>query len=388
MLQAAKSFKDDEQRGCMSYQFAAARAREQGFYPEEATLQKREQQYLKKFAVPEWAEDRARKVKAHARASWCIEEYFRQHKVQMEGPLADSVEKAFQVVPGELTVFPFYWDTQIVEGILAMPLLDVLVMDTITVGSGTAVHAVMNETLTDRQMGETGEFATMQEVNITSSETAVKLKKFGGLVTVSDEAMRRQRIPVFSRGIARVGRQIGIDMTDLAVDIVINGDLVYGGLNDSLANQSPSQSVAAAVAGSPTYSDYVNVYMTFPIGYEASDGILTRSGIKKMLNVPEFKDPLAGFKFQNQAILPEAFGLGTHRWDSAGSSTWNPSTVGTGTSYLVVQRQRALILYQEGGLVTESDRDVRAQSTVVSTSWYLIFSVWDRLAAVVGTGFA
>src|SRR6266849_5665919 len=322
MHQASLAWTDTGQpegKKCMSYQFAAAMARQEGFYPEARELATRQDYYLEKLKVPEWAENRAARVKAYAEDTWFLQKYFEEapklkgnEPVHLYSPLSEhepDVMKAFQVVPAELTVFPFFWDTQIVEGILAVPLLDILVMDTVTVASGTAVHAVMNERLTDRQMGETGEFATMQEVNITSSESAVKLKKFGGIVTVSDEAMRRQRIPIFSRGIARVGRQIGIDMTDLAVDIVINGDLAFGGLNDSLANQSPSQSVAAAVAGSPTYSDYVNVYMTFPIGYEASDGVLTRSGIKKMLVVHEFKDPLAGFKFQNQAILPEAFGL-------------------------------------------------------------------------------
>ena len=145
--------------------------------------------------------------------------------------------------------------------------------------------------------------------------------------------------------------------------------------------------MAAAVAGSPGYTDYVTNDLNFNIGYEPTDRVLTRAGIIKALGVPEFKDPLAGFKFQNAGVYPEIFGLMTHRWDSTGSSSWSTAT-GTGTSMLTVQRQRASILYQEGGLSTESDRSALSESTIVKTTWYLIPAVWDRDAVRLGTGFA
>jgi hypothetical protein len=394
MHQASLAWTDTGQpegKKCMSYQFAAAMARKEGFYPEAKELEKRQEHYLKKLKVPEWAENRAARVRSYAEDTWFLQKYFEEapklkggEPIHINSPISEhepDVMKAFQVVPAELTVFPFFWDTQIVEGILAVPLLDVLLMDTVTVASGTAVHAVMNETLADRQMGETGEFASFQEVNITSNESAVKLKKFGGIVSISDEAMRRQRIPVFARGIARIGRQIGIDMTDLCIDVLINGDTTYGGINGA------ATTVAATSTGNPVYSDYVKNDLDFNIGYEPTDRILTRAGIIKTLNIAQFQDPLAGFKFQNQGIYPEIFGLMTHRWDSTGSTSWS-TTVGTGTKMLTVQRQRALILYQEGGLSTESDRDPRTETTIVKTSWYLIPAIWDRDSVRVGTGFA
>jgi hypothetical protein len=395
MYSSAKNYRDEENRKISTISYAAAAMRAEGIGPDDATLAKRHAAYIDRLKVPEWSEWRRARVKALAEDSWYLEEYFR-HAPKIKHPqstdsfdifssvadLAPDAMKAFQVTPAELTVFPFFWDSQIVEGILAVPLLDVLLMDTVTVASGTAVHAQMNETTVDRQMGETGEFASYQEVNISSTETAVKLKKFGGMVTISDEAMRRQRIPVFARGIARIGRQIGIDITDLMVDITINGDTTYGGINGA------ATTVGAGVAGTPTYTDYVKNDLDFNIGYEPTDRILTRAGIIKALQVPEFKDPLAGFKFQNTGIYPEIFGLMTHRWDSAGSSSWNSGAVGTGTSMITVQRQRALIMYQEGGLVTESDRTPMSESTIVKTSWYLIGAIWDRDAVRVGTGFA
>jgi hypothetical protein len=389
-----KAWRDEDGRGCAPYQYAAAAARAEGLGPDDKTLAARQAHYMEKLKVPEWASWRKRAVKAYAEDTWWLEEYFR-HAPKLKHPhmteeidlrndcidTSPTMEKAFQVVPAELTVFPFFWDTQIVESILAVPLLDVLLMDTVTVASGTAVHAQMNETVSDRQMGETGEFASYQEVNITSVETPVRLKKFGGMVTISDEAMRRQRIPVFARGIARIGRQIGIDMTDLVIEVLINGDTQFGGLNGAATG------VNAAVSGSPTYTDYVSNDLNFDIGYEPTDRILTRAGIIKVLGIPEFKDPLAGFKFQNAGVYPEVFGLSTHRWDSTGSSSWS-TTTGTGNGMLTVQRQRACLLYQEGGLVTESDRSALSESTIVKSSWYLIPAIWDGLARRFSTGYA
>lgn len=395
MYQAAKAYRDEEKRGMHPFSFAAASMRAEGIGPDDATLAKRHAAYIDRLKVPEWSEWRRARVKALAEDTWYLEEYFRQaprvknphmtEQIDIFAPTADLAPdslKAFQVTPAELTVFPFFWDTQIVEGILAVPLLDVLLMDTVTVASGTAVHAVMNETLVDRQMGETGEFASYQEVNISSSESTLRLKKFGGVVTISDEAMRRQRIPVFARGIARIGRQIGIDVTDFVLDTILNGDTSLGGAN------STATQVAAAVAGTPTYTDYVTNDMNFDIGYEPTDRVLSRAGIIKALTIPEFKDPLAGFKFQSTGIYPEIFGLMTHRWDSAGSTTWNSGATGTGTNMLTLQRQRAAILYQEGGLVTESDRTPMSESTIVKTSWYLAPGVWDRNSVRWGTGFS
>ncbi len=376
-----------EEQGRKSYpiQYLTAYAKDCGVFPDDARLAKMTASLVDDYCIPEWAKLKRKQAKEVASAKIILADYMkdRTNKTIMTGEHADTMEKAFQVSPAELTVFPFFWDTLIVESILAVPLLDVLVADTVNVNSGTAVHAVMNETILDRSIGITGEFASFQEVNVTSTESTVRLLKFGGQLSISDEAMRRQRIPVFQRGFARYGRQIGIDMTDLAIDILLNGDGTYGGATSAVPT------VACNSTHNPTYSDYVTAMMTFQIGYEPTDFLMSRSGFTKQLSVPEFKDPLAGFKFQSQGVLPEMFGLMPHRWDSTKSNSWSAAGVlGDGQTLLAIQRGRLLALYQEGGLSTESVRDARVQTTYVVTSWYLIFALLDRLAGVSLTGVA
>jgi hypothetical protein len=409
MYMEAKSWRDPETgANCQPVSWLAAQLRAKGVGPEDQELSKRQAHYLREFRVPEWALDRTAEVKAFAEDSWYLERIMQAANVPMRGRLAPEAGDAFTrsgpridpaFLPGEgmgqkafgvstlLTVFPFFWDTQIQEGILAVPLLDILVMDTTTVNSGTAVHPLLNETVADRSPGETTEFGTFQEIFVSVTEDPIKLRKFGSLINLSDEAMRRMRVPVFSRFIARHGRQIGIDMTSFAIDVTINGDVAQGGTLGATPTISPT---VPAIAGSPTYADWVGMLTDFKIGYEPTDFIFTKAGLRKLLVIPQFEDPLAGFKFQNQGVLPEVMGLMPHRWDDNKSSTWNPDTVnqGTGTGVLMVQRNRSLQMYQDGGLSTESDRIINGEYTQLKTSWILGFAVWDRESARFSTGWA
>jgi hypothetical protein len=396
LYQEAKSWRDPKGNNCHPMSWLAEYMRGKGIGPTDKELEKRQNHYLRELRVPEYALERERTVKAFAEDSWYMDRLFTAAKVPAYSSLAPEagevfapgmspIDKAFGVST-LLTVFPFFWDTQIQEGILAVPLLDVLIMDTTTVNAGTAVHALLNETVADRSPGETAEFGTFQEINVSVTEDTIKLRKFGSIVNISDEAMRRMRVPVFARFIARHGRQIGIDMTSFAIDVTINGDVAQGG---SLG-AAPVPAATPAVSGSPSYSDWVNMMTDFQIGYEPTDFLYTKAGLRKSLTVPEFKDPLAGFKFQNSAVLPEIMGLQPHRWDDDKSTTWNPTTgsPGTGTGVLMVQRNRSLQLYQDGGLSTESDRVINGEFTQLKTSWILGFAKWDIQAARFSTGWA
>lgn len=386
MYPEAKNWRDPEtDTKCTTTQYYAAKARENGAYPDEKVAKQREEHYLRQFRVPEdcWdgLTDRAVKIKAFARDSWAIEAAMRDLGMKTRGPMADDVNKAFGTSLA-LSIFPFFWDTAIQEGIMANPLLDLLVMETKNVTTGTAVHAYMAETEADRTVGEVGEFTSFPEVYVVASESTVKLKKFGGIIHYSDESMRRMRIPVFQRGVARIGRQIGIRMTDFALDVLINGDTQVGGAFGA------ATTVAATAAGFPTYGDWVSLATDFPIGYEPTDFIFSKAGLRKALNVPEFKDPLAGFAFQSTAVLPQIMGMAPHRWDSAYTGSPFNTVTGNATSVVMFERGLALTMYTDGGVNSESERHIDGGWTKFATSWWLTFGKWDVNAVRVGTGFA
>jgi hypothetical protein len=381
MYKAGRDWEEDGVK-CSPLQFMGKEAKENGFWPEDAELDRLTDTLIAKHQITALEPRRRRLAREHAAHKWIVDTYFKEYGVEPDGELSPTVEKAFGVVPANLTLFPFFWDNIIVEGILQVPMLDALIAETVSINSGTAVHLTLNETQADRTMGETGEFATFQEVNVSSTESTVKLKKFGAQITVSDEVRRRQRLPVFERFYARFGRQIALDITDLTLETLINGDTQWGGASGA------ATTTATVASGSPTYGDYVSLWMSFTAGYMPTDLILGKNGITKMLNIATFQDPLSGFKFQGEGTLPMPFGLNVHRWDQTRSTAWSAGTPGDSTKAVMLQRDRAAVLYQEGGLATETDRDPRTQSTAVVTSWYVIPAILDRNAVQVMTGVA
>jgi hypothetical protein len=308
MYKAGRDWEEDGVK-CSPLQFMGKEAKENGVWPEDAELDRLTDTLIAKHQITALEPRRRRLAREHAAHKWIVDTYFKEYGVEPDGELSPTVEKAFGVVPANLTLFPFFWDNIIVEGILQVPMLDALIAETVSINSGTAVHLTLNETQADRTMGETGEFATFQEVNVSSTESTVKLKKFGAQITVSDEVRRRQRLPVFERFYARFGRQIALDITDLTLETLINGDTQWGGASGA------ATTTATVASGSPTYGDYVSLWMSFTAGYQPTDLILGKNGITKMLNIATFQDPLSGFKFQGEgnaadAVRPERPPLG------------------------------------------------------------------------------
>src|SRR6266436_8590798 len=152
LYKAGADYRDAENRKCQPLQYFGAHAKDNGVWPEDQTLAKLTARMVDRIKIPEWAETKRTQAEELVAHKWVLDQYFKDRGVVMHGKHADTMEKAFQVSSAELTVFPFFWDTIIIESILAVPLLDILVADTVNVNSGTAVHAVMNETITDRSI--------------------------------------------------------------------------------------------------------------------------------------------------------------------------------------------------------------------------------------------
>jgi len=352
--------------------YFAAKAEDAGIAPEDGELKKREEHYLRKFRCPvEGMEERERKIKEHARDTYAIEKIMADLGCPTKGPDAPTVQKAFTVSAVQ-AIFPIFYDTVVVAGLLAQPLLDRLVAMTTQVNSGTADHVTMNENAWDRATGKIGEWSRFPELAISATNAPVKLIKWGGILKASDEAIRRARLPIFQRGLERIGRQLANDLTDFVMDVIL--------LGDGNAGASPTQPVSTS--GSPAYSDLIATQLKFPIGYQPTDIIATGTVWLKLLNLPEFKDPLAGMRFQGSGVPPTPLGMNLWRWDSLASSGWAT------TKLLMLESERCVVLYQEGGVQSESHRIVNGQFSEIATSLYAAPAILDTNARVVGTGWS
>jgi len=349
-------------------------ARSEGVYPTASEQKFWEDYWLKKLKVNQQMLEprREMKVREFANDWWALMKMFEEQKAPAwpEHPNA-TVQKAFNTNSLQ-SVFPLFFDTNIVAGILANPVLERLLMTSIPVNSHTATHLKMTEVDGDQTMSEGGEGTTFVQMVIKEAERTVKLKKFGGELMWTYEVMRLQRLNVLALSIQRIGQRYNQLQTDYALSVLIDGD----GAGDGAITDS-----AATTTGTPVYNDLVNAEYTFNQGYSPDTIVAPKEVLKKLLAMAEYKDPLAGILHQTTGREPNPLGMDLVRWDSTGRVTTYAAT-----NAVMLDSDLALVQYTEGGIITETERIIRAQWERAVTTQWVGYAVWDRNAAIRLTG--
>src|SRR6516164_2240020 len=107
MYSEARKWKNEYGDRCQPLQFMAWQAQKQGFFPEDNELDRLTKNLIEEHRIPEYATVRRKKCRELAAQKWVLDTYFKQYQIDSTSAYADTVEKAFSVVPAELTVFPF-----------------------------------------------------------------------------------------------------------------------------------------------------------------------------------------------------------------------------------------------------------------------------------------
>jgi hypothetical protein len=166
------------------------------------------------------------------------------------------------------------------------------------------------------------------------------------------------KLPVVSVFLQRIGMQIGIDESDWAIYTLITGD---GNSNALVATAITTTTVV-------TYYDMCNLFLAFPQGYEMNVITCLDPLLLQILNLNEFKDPYAGFRFQATGQLINPLGAQLVRWNSA-AAFYNGGTAVA--DYVVgIDKRYALEEVYEMDLTTEVDKliDKQLERTAI-TKW-------------------
>jgi hypothetical protein len=372
--QEAQRYKTERGDQVQPLEFFGWQAEQEGIAPTDSELKQAEDYWLGYLNVGEGEFTRREKVKALAADYWALAKAMDEAKVPCQGRGAATVDQCIGkqfATTTQQSIFPFFYDANIQVGLLTMPLLDRLVFETQTVESGTAVHLELTDTAWETGTATpVGEGARARSVVIRGTERTVYLQDFQSKAEITYKAARRMRLPLFARAIQRVGQRLMIDLTDFVIDKAISGD----GANSSASTK------AAATPTAPIYDDVIDALLTFPQAYSPNLTIWNATSLGKLLKMTEFKDPLAGFKFQNAGIYPTPLGMDLARWDVTGKVSGWVSTTG-----LMIDDRICMVGYQEGGMMTETERVIDGQFERAVTSMTYGAAVWDRTAALLLT---
>jgi len=240
--------------------------------------------------------------------------------IRIGGKRPSTVEAFLQASP---TLMPEFMLREIRRGMAMRPELESLLSGTTTVASNRYTPFFIDTSAKDVfSLRPIGDGADAPQLIVTEQQHAVNVPDYGLALKASYKALRYRTTAQFRVLLWFVGFRLQTDKIGLLVNTIINGD----------GNSNPVTSINSASTGVLTYNDLVTLWSQFD-SFEMNALICDVNNMKTILTLPEFKDPLAGFKFQNRGEVFSPLGATLIRSDATPSDI----IIGVDTRFAVEQ---------------------------------------------------
>lgn len=205
--------------------------------------------------------------------------------IKVSGADSDRVEKFFQT-SSSAVLFPEYVSRAIKVG---MEYADVLpdITATFTKIDGMDYRSIVSDPESDmKELKVVSEGAMLPSTVIKTQENLVKLLKRGRMLVSSYEALRFQRLDLFTVTLKQIGAYIARTQLADAVEVLVNGD----------DNDNPAITIEVSETGVITYNDLVKLWTTLS-PYELNTLLVPTAMMEKILAMPEMQDSQATLDF-------------------------------------------------------------------------------------------
>lgn len=216
--------------------------------------------------------------------------------IKVSGAASDKVEKFFQTTDSA-ALFPEYVSRAVRQGIMEADVLSNIVATKTNIKGMDYRSITSTPSEEDKSLLVVNEGAFIPETKVSTQENLVKLKKRGRMLVSSYEALRYQRLDLFTVTLKQIGAYIARAQLKDAVDVLLNGD----------GNSNPCQGITAKEAGKLTYSDLVALWADLS-PYELNTILAPTEAMQKLLETSEFKDSAAGQVFHGTGKMVTPLG--------------------------------------------------------------------------------
>ena len=297
-----------------------------------------------------------------------LDAYQRQLKrfdIRVSGAGSSPVEKFFATTDSA-ALFPEYVSRAVRQGMEEADLLSSVVAATTEI-DGLDYRAVESvPTDADKELAVVAEGASIPETVVRTQENLVKLRKRGRMLTASYEAIRFQKLDLFTITLKQIGAYIARTQFADAVEVLRNGD----GNN----NAAPTSSIADTSGHVIAYSDLVDFWNLFT-PYSLRAVIASPAVTATLLNLTEFKDARAGFTFQSTGKMITPLGAELLR----SSAAQDGELIG-------LDNTCALEMVKAGDVTTEFDklidRQLERAAITMTAGFSKIFSDASRVLTI------
>jgi len=258
--------------------------------------------------------------------------------IKVRGAGSDVVEKFFQTSDAAV-LFPEYISRTVRQGMEEGDILPHITA-AVTKIDGLDYRSITSESGgEEKELKQVAEGAAIPETTIKVQANLVKLKKRGRMLVASYEAVRFQKLDLFSVTLRQIGAHIARTHLEDAVDVLINGD----------GNENPAEVTAIAAGQDLNYDTLVDFWAKFD-PYVMNTLMVSGDVMLQMLKLPEFQNPLTGLNFQGTGQLTTPLGATLLRTGVLPEKT----AVG-------LDKRFALEMVQSGDVMVEYDKLIDRQ---------------------------
>jgi HK97 family phage major capsid protein len=216
--------------------------------------------------------------------------------IKVKGAGSDPVEKFFRTSDSAV-LFPEYIARAVHQGMEEENLLPSITAAT-TRFDGMDYRSITAEAGGEsKTLRQVDEGAAIPSTTVKVQANLVKLRKRGRMLVASYEAVRCQKLDLFSVTLRQIGAYIARQQLEDAIEVILNGD----------GNNNAAQSSAVSQSGELTYDDLVDFWAEFD-PYEMNTLLVGNDVMVKMLKLSEFQNPLTGLNFQGTGKLTTPLG--------------------------------------------------------------------------------
>ncbi len=269
----------------------------------------------------------------------------KRYDIRVGGAHSDSVQKFFETA-NSAALFPEYVARAVRQGLEGSDCLkDIIAAKTVI--DGLDYRSVVSAPSDDeKSLKPVAEGAALPQTTIRTNENLVRLIKRGRMLVASYEAIKYQRLDLFTVTLRQIGAHIAREQVKDAVNVIINGD----------GNNNAASVVSLGTANSLSYADLINLWANLS-PYELNTMLAPSDMMQKLLALSEMKDAHAGLTFQGTGRMITPLGANLLHIPSMASG-----------KIIGLDKNCALEMVQSGGIILDSDKLIDRQLERASIS--------------------
>ena len=222
--------------------------------------------------------------------------------IHVKGAGSDMVEKFFHTSDSAV-LFPEFVSRVVRQGMEEESILPAITA-TVTRFDGMDYRSIVSvPSEEDKKLRRVEEGARIPETTVRTQENLVHLYKRGRMLVASYEAIRFQRLDLFSVTLRQIGAYIGRMHLEDAIGVLRSGDRNQNAAQQYTIGTKP----ITGTKGTLTYDALLEFWSQFD-PYTMNTMLVGSAVMLAMLKLDEFQNPLTGLNFQGTGTLTTPLG--------------------------------------------------------------------------------